>query len=101
MILTADECMADKLRDLFRVFVVTSRRVRSVVLLPLQWLRRYYSIVLEKPVSMRQTRLMTVAQLAFFATVMPVEMHLFLRMAACVWFIAVLLKCRAAFKFVS
>lgn len=65
---------------------------------PLRLLGRYYSLVLERDVDMRQTKTITEAQLAFFATVMPADMHILLHVAACAWFIFALKKCRSVMK---
>lgn len=65
---------------------------------PLRLLGRYYSMVLERDVDMRQTKAITEAQLAFFATVIPADIHVLLHVAACVWFIMSLKKCRSLLK---
>lgn len=65
---------------------------------PLRLLRKYYSMVLEREVDMRQTKAITEAQLAFFATVIPAEMHILLHIAACAWFLISLKKCRSLMK---
>lgn len=65
---------------------------------PLRILGRYYSLVLERDVDMRQTKAITEAQLAFFATVLPAEMPILLHVAACIWFIMSLRKCRSLIK---
>ncbi len=65
---------------------------------PLRILGKYYSLVLERNIDMRQTKAITEAQIAFFATVIPADMHVLLHVAACAWFIMSLRKCRSLLK---
>lgn len=76
----------------------TIKKVLFVLNMPLRWLSKYYSSVLEREVNMRQTKALTEAQLAFFALVMPADYSLLLRIAACIWFVLVLRRCRNLMK---
>ena len=60
---------------------------------PLSELTRYYSGVLERQLSKRQTLHLLNAQLAFLLTVFP-TMSLILRILCLVWFVGAVLKCR-------
>ena len=61
---------------------------------PLKWLRKYYSTVLEKEVSMKQTALLLETQFAFVMGIFPADMHLLLRMACLTWFAFCLKRCQ-------
>lgn len=61
---------------------------------PLIMLGKYYSYVLEHEVDMRQTKVLTEVQAAFFLFIMPADYSLLLRAAACAWFIVTLRRCR-------
>ena len=63
---------------------------------PVAALANYYSQVLERHVSYRQTWLLLNAQLAFFLTVFS-ACGLLLRMACILWLVSALLQCKAAF----
>ena len=61
---------------------------------PLEWLRRYYSQVLEHEVSTRQTLRYLHAQLAFVMAVFPDYESMLLHVAVAAWFVVALLECR-------
>lgn len=61
---------------------------------PIEWLRKYYSIILEKEISMKQTALLLETQFAFAMAIMPADMHLLLRAASLGWFCLCLKKCK-------
>lgn len=60
---------------------------------PAEWLRAYYSQCLDKDISMRQTWLITQAQIAFILTVFSI-CPILVRAAFALWFLAALLKCK-------
>ena len=64
---------------------------------PIKMLQGYYSMVLEREVSMRQTLLLVNAQAAFACAVLPFECPMLLRAACCGWFLHAVLKCRDNF----
>ena len=63
----------------------TSVKVTSLLLAPIEWLRKYYAGIFEKEITMRQTLLLINAQVAFFAAAFPVDSPLWVRLACCVW----------------
>ena len=66
----------------------------DVIIRPIEMLRDYYSIVLERNLNMRQTWALIEAQAAFFLGILPVGYAFILRAVALVWFIIALKKCR-------
>lgn len=92
--LLAVDGTANKVNNLANMATEAIHRITDLGEIPLLWLNHYYSTVLERPINKRQTKALTMAQLAFFATVMPVEYPVLLRVATCIWFITSLLKCR-------
>jgi len=60
---------------------------------PLEGLTRYYSDVLERQLSTRQTLLLLNAQLAFLMTVFP-SMSFVLRILCLTWLVGAVVKCR-------
>ena len=61
---------------------------------PIEWLCSYYSNVLERKLTMRQTWLLINAQLAFGAAFFPVEAPWVVRIGCLVWVVSALLKCK-------
>jgi len=68
--------------------------VTNVANRPVEWLRQYYSSVLERDINMRQTWSLIEVQTAFFAGIMPANYSLWLRAACCAWFLWALKRCR-------
>ena len=65
---------------------------------PIEWLCSYYSDVLERKLTMRQTLLLINAQLAFGAAFFPVEAPWVVRIGSLVWVVSALLKCKREIK---
>lgn len=65
---------------------------------PIEWLCSYYSDVLERKLTMRQTWLLINAQLAFGAAFFPVEAPWVIRIGCLVWVVSALLKCKREIK---
>ena len=65
---------------------------------PIEWLCSYYSDVLNRKLTMRQTWLLINAQLAFGAAFFPVEAPLVVRIGCLVWVVSALLKCKREIK---
>lgn len=61
---------------------------------PAEWLRSYYSQALKRPLTMRQTWLLTNALAAFFTSGFAAGAPLLVRVAGCVWVLSALYKCR-------
>lgn len=59
-----------------------------------EWLRNYYSGLLEQPLTLHQTGLLVQAQVAFMTAALPISAPALFRLAATVWLVAVLLKCK-------
>ena len=69
-------------------------QVVATVKQPLEWLCKYYSVVLEKKVSMKQTALLLETQMAFLMVIFPANISLLLRMASLGWFVFCLIRCK-------
>ena len=65
---------------------------------PIEWLCSYYSNVLERKLTMRQTWLLINAQLAFGAAFFPVEAPWVVRICCLAWVVSALLKCKREIK---
>lgn len=65
---------------------------------PIEWLCSYYSDVLDRKLTMRQTWLLINAQLAFGAAFFPVEAPWVVRIGSLVWVVSALLKCKREIK---
>lgn len=61
---------------------------------PMEWLRQYYSSVLEREVTMGQTLRYLHAQLAFVMCVFPTYGSLLVHLGVCAWMLWAVLKCR-------
>ena len=61
---------------------------------PIEWLCSYYSDVLDRKLTMRQTWLLINAQLAFGSAFFPVEAPWVVRIGCLVWVVSALLKCK-------
>lgn len=70
----------------------------KVVGRPIEWLCSYYSNVLERKLTMRQTWLLINAQLAFGAAFFPVEAPWVVRIGCLAWVVSALLKCKREIK---
>lgn len=70
----------------------------KMVCRPIEWLCSYYSNVLERKLTMRQTWLLINAQLAFGAAFFPVEAPWVVRIGCLAWVVSALLKCKRVFK---
>ena len=62
---------------------------------PIEWLCSYYSDVLDRKLTMRQTWLLVNAQLAFGAAFFPVEAPWGVRIGCLVWVVSALQKCKS------
>ncbi len=82
------------LQGLANSLQTTTSRVARAALAPLEWLRKYYSSVCEKQLTLRQTGSLIGAQLAFIATVFPVDAPWLARLGCGAWLVASLLRCK-------
>ena len=77
------------------------RRLSQLLSLPLsllKWLSTYYSQVLERPVSIRQTLHLLHVQTAAFLAIFPLGCSVLFRFLCILWLISALLKCRSALQ---
>ena len=83
--------------------VINAKQVQTSALLdgmkkaattPMEWLRQYYSSVLEREVTMGQTLRYLHAQLAFVMCVFPIYDSLLVHLGVCAWMLWTVLKCR-------
>lgn len=94
IILSASTGTSDRVNNISSIAAEALRRGFIIMNMPVRMLRRYYALVLEREVSMYQARVLTTAQVAFIATVLPADYPLLLRCAFCAWFVKSLLTCR-------
>lgn len=66
----------------------------ETIKMPFEWLRRYYSSVLEREVSYKQMWQLLNAQLAFVMAVFPADGPITVRLICCAWFVYALRACR-------
>ncbi|MGM9716462.1 MAG: ATP-binding protein [Prevotella sp.] len=71
-------------------------QLHTMVKAPFAALAKYYSHVLEREISIRQTLLLLNAQTAFFFAVLPADGPFTLRALCCGWFAYAVLKCKQA-----
>ncbi len=57
---------------------------------PMEWLRKYYSDILERHITMRHTLLLVNVQLAFILAALPADYPLWARLACCTWLLLAL-----------
>lgn len=65
---------------------------------PMEWLRKYYSAVLEREVSSKQASYITQAQLALILAILPIIPSLLVQVLNFTWFGFALYKCKKANK---
>ena len=68
-------------------FKQTGMKMVSYLSAPVEWLRKYYSGIFEKEITMRRTLQLINAQLAFICAAFPVESPIWLRLVCCAWLI--------------
>lgn len=83
--------------------VINAKQIQTSALLdgmkkaataPVEWLRQYYSGVLEREVTMGQTLRYLHAQFAFLMCVFPTYDSLLVHIGVCAWMLWAVLKCR-------
>lgn len=84
------ELIESTFNGLFQKLSKTAEAIKQ----PIEWLRKYYSIILEKEISIKQTALLLETQLAFLMMVFPADIHLLLRAASLGWFSLCLKRCK-------
>ena len=63
---------------------------------PNEWLRKYYSAVLEKEISLSQANIISRAQIAFILSVFTTNDNLLVKAIFVAWFIAAVLRAKKA-----
>lgn len=76
-----------------KLTAMACRNAGLLLMRPLKWLQHYYSDTMQRPFTMRQTLLLTETQLAFAATLAPIDMPLPLRAAFVAWCALALKRC--------
>ncbi|MFC2713711.1 MAG: ATP-binding protein, partial [Segatella salivae] len=61
---------------------------------PVRWFSAYYSAVLGREISMRQTLHLLNAQLAFVFVVLPADISFVARAVCCGWLLKAVMACR-------
>ncbi len=87
IVLSTDTTTMKKVADM-------KKKTINMLNTPLKIMGDYYSHVLERPINIIQTKAITEAQIAFLATIMPLDYNLALRSLACAWLIIALRKCK-------
>lgn len=72
--------------------------IAELVNMPAEWLRRYYSAIIGRELSRKQSWLITRTELAFLAVVVCAGQSVLLTAASLVWFATLLLKCKRNIK---
>ncbi len=87
LVLTTETTTLKKVADM-------KKKAINMLNTPLKIMGDYYSHVLERPISIMQTKVITETQIAFLATILPLDYNLALRSLACAWLIITLKKCK-------
>ena len=72
-------------------------RIATLVNAPIEWLRKYYSTIMEREINIRQTWVLIHAQVAFLFAAIPANFPLLLRALCVFWFLYALLHCKKEF----
>lgn len=94
MTLTMNMSLYKRIGDAARRLTEAYKTLFRRAAYPMHLLRRYYSYVLEREVTMREARLLTEVQAAAFLFIFPVECPVIVRMAALLWAFVALKKCK-------
>lgn len=82
------------LESVFAAIAAVVAGYLSAVNMPMEWLSRYYSNLLGEEVSVRQTRKIVLAQIAFIAMILPLGTSLIYHAVTVGLFALSLLNCR-------
>lgn len=72
--------------------------VANAIKAPFNFMRNYYSSVIGRKISAKQTWLLTEVQLAFVFAVFPVEAPFVLRILAVLWLVSSLIRTKSSFE---
>ena len=76
--------------------IETIKSIANTAMKPVNWLSTYYSSVLGRKISTKQTLLLLNAQAAFTMTAFPTEAPFVVRIICLTWFIKSVLACKRA-----
>ena len=93
MVFTASNETVNSMQRSGNTVMMAANKALNGVKIPIEWLRKYYSVVCEKELTLRQTMLLINAQFAFLATAFPANMPIVARIACCAWLFYSLKKC--------
>lgn len=92
IILTANVSVENKSFELTELV----KGIKEWLSTPVRLLAAYYSSVLGRKVTMRQSRLLIETQLAFFAGIFPADISIALRLMFVAWFFLAVMRCKKA-----
>ncbi len=95
LILTVSEGRTDAVKENAKSEV---KKWFKYISTPVEWVGKYYSHILERPVSKAQTLHLLEAQAAFACSVLPMECPLLLHGAFIGWFAWSVWKCKKAMR---
>jgi hypothetical protein len=94
MVFTASNETINNMQRSGNTVMMAANKALNGVKMPIEWLRKYYSVVCEKELTFGQTMLLINAQVAFIATVFPANMPIVARIACCAWLVYSLKTCK-------
>lgn len=94
MVFTASNETINNMQRSGNTVMMAANKALNGVKIPIEWLRKYYSVVCEKELTLRQTMLLINAQFAFLATAFPANMPIVARIACCAWLVYSLKTCK-------
>lgn len=94
MVFTASNQTVNSMQRSGNTVMMVANKALNGVKMPIEWLRKYYSVVCEKELTFGQTMLLINAQVAFIATVFPANMPIVARIACCAWLVYSLKTCK-------
>ena len=94
MVFTASNQTVNSMQRSGNTVMMVANKALNGVKMPIEWLRKYYSVVCEKELTLRQTMLLINAQFAFLATAFPANMPIVARIACCAWLVYSLKTCK-------
>ena len=94
MVFTASNETVNSMQRSGNTVMMAANKALNGVKIPIEWLRKYYSVVCEKELTLRQTMLLIPAPFAFLPTACPANMHIVARIACCAWLVYSLKTCK-------
>lgn len=94
MIFVASNQTVNSMQHSGNTVMMAANKALNGVKMPIEWLRKYYSVVCEKELTFGQTMLLINAQVAFIATAFLENMPIVARIACCAWLVYSMKKCK-------